>query len=227
MTRQKRLRSVEAAAGTAPRLSGRVEHAVLRHSAPGWQQRAGVGQRHRRQPRAPQAPVWQTREGTSLYPRHTAARVDSSDEARVVVFDTACGVRRRYRGRPPGRPTEGASAASTMPAKAASAVFASVRRRHEPLLAVRTSVRPNRVGDDNGRRATTAVMRNGYRRGECFEGYEPRCGERCRAARPVGAGTFGFTKQTARGRYRETQRTLSGSDCNMSEPPERSKPSRW
>jgi hypothetical protein len=86
---------------------------------------------------------------------------------------------------------------------------------------------PTEVGDDNGRRATTAAMRNGYRRGECFEGYEPRCGERCRTARPVGAGTFGFTKQTARGWHRETQRTLSGSGCNMPEPPERSKPSRW
>lgn len=31
---------------------------------------------------------------------------------------------------------------------------------------------------DNGRRATAAVMRCGCRRGECFEGYEPRCGER-------------------------------------------------
>jgi hypothetical protein len=35
-----------------------------------------------------------------------------------------------------------------------------------------------RVGDDNGRRARAAVMRYGCRRGECFEGYEPRCEER-------------------------------------------------
>jgi hypothetical protein len=34
------------------------------------------------------------------------------------------------------------------------------------------------VANDNGRRARAAVMRYGCRRGECFEGYEPRCGER-------------------------------------------------
>ena len=51
------------------------------------------------------------------------------------------------------------------------------------------------MGDDNGRRATAAVMRYGYRRVECFGGYEPRCGERRAAARPVGARAFGFTKR--------------------------------
>ena len=126
-----------------------------------------------------------------------------------------------------GSATEQASAGSPVPADAASAGFASVGRRHEPSLEVCASARSDGAGDDNGKRATTAVMRHGYRRGECFEGYEPRCGERCRAARPVGARTFGFSKQTARGRHRETQRTLSGSGCKMSEPPERSKPSRW
>lgn len=41
-------------------------------------------------------------------------------------------------------------------------------------------------GSGNGRRATTAAMRNGYRRGESFEGYEPRRGDGRRDPGPSG-----------------------------------------
>jgi hypothetical protein len=47
------------------------------------------------------------------------------------------------------------------------------------------------VGDDNGRRATAAVMRYGYRRVECFGGYEPRLRGTAHAARAYWSGTFG------------------------------------
>jgi hypothetical protein len=92
----------------------------------------------------------------------------------------------------------------------------------QPALDVTDAPRAQARGeeDDNGRRARAAVMRHGCRRGECFEGYEPRCGERHAAARPVGARAFGSTKQLVRGRCRETQRTLSGPDCNTSGPPD-------
>jgi len=83
---------------------------------------------------------------TDLYPRHAAAYVDSLDETRVAVSDIACDVRRRYRGRPSGRSAEQASAGSTVPADAASAGFASVRRRHEPSLDVCASARSDGGG---------------------------------------------------------------------------------
>jgi hypothetical protein len=60
----------------------------------------------------------------------------------------------------------------------ASAEAVSVRRRHEPRFAGPASARFGNAGDDNGKRATAAAMRYGCRRGECFEGYEPRCGDR-------------------------------------------------
>lgn len=85
--------------GVALRPPGRNEHAVHQHRAPGWQQRAGVGERHWRWQRA-QAPVWSCVQPTGLYLRHTAARVDSLDETRVVAFCSACGARERHRGQP-------------------------------------------------------------------------------------------------------------------------------
>jgi len=73
-------------------------------------------------------------------------------------------------------------------------------------------------GGDNGKRARAAVMRYGCRRGECFEGYEPRCGER-RALLGRSERGLRVTKRASESERRETQRTLSGSGCKMSEPP--------
>jgi hypothetical protein len=47
------------------------------------------------------------------------------------------------------------------------------------------------VGDDNGRRATAAVMRYGCRRVECFEGYEPRLRGTAHARERTGARPSG------------------------------------
>jgi len=63
------------------------------------------------------------------------------------------------------------------------------------------------VGDDNGRRATAAVMRYGYRRGECFEGYEPRLRGTALAARAYWSGAFGSRSRRAR--------AVSGNAANL------------
>lgn len=55
-----------------------------------------------------------------------------------------------------------------------------------------------KVGDDNGKRATAAGMRYGCRRVECFEGYEPRCGERHDRSR-LGARSFGIRSESNEG----------------------------
>lgn len=106
--------------------SGRVEHAVPRHCAPGWQQQAGAGKRHRRRQRALRLRSGNSAKSTDLYPRHTAACADSLDNAQVVVSDIACGVRRRHRGWSSGQPAERASANSTVSAGTAPAVTVSV-----------------------------------------------------------------------------------------------------
>ena len=206
------------------RPSGRGEHAAMR----AWPATAGGSGRtaSAAATRNP-APVWQKARCSLACTPGTRRRMWTLWTKHGSRSLASLAVYRGGSGQAFGSATEQASAGSPVPADAASAGFASVGRRHEPSLEVCASARSDGAGDDNGKRATTAVMRHGYRRGECFEGYEPRCGERCRAARPVGARTFGFSKQTARGRHRETQRTLSGSGCKMSEPPERSKPSRW
>lgn len=130
--------------GTWP--SGRVEHAVPRHCAPGWQQQAGAGERHRRRQRALRLRSGNRARSTDLYPRHTAACADSLDNAQVVVSDIACDVRRRQRGWSSGQSAERASANSTVSAGTAPAVTVSVRRRHELLLKVCTSVRSDGGG---------------------------------------------------------------------------------
>jgi hypothetical protein len=54
-----------------------------RHGAPGWQQRVGEGERIGRRQAGGQASVWLLVRSTGLYPRQTAARADSLDNARV------------------------------------------------------------------------------------------------------------------------------------------------
>lgn len=76
----------------------------------------------------------------------------------------------------------------------------SVGRRHEPPRSVRASVRHDGVRDDNGKRATAAEMRYGCRRGECFEGYEPRCGER-RDRSKTRSEVLRDTKRVDRGKH--------------------------
>jgi hypothetical protein len=90
------------------------------------------------------------------------------------------------------------------------------------------------AGDDNGKRATVAVMRHGCWRGECFEGYEPRCGERSsRFVVILLVARFGWSVDS---RVHEADETRAGPG-NAANPvrtgmqharsPERSKPSRW
>jgi hypothetical protein len=164
-----------------------MNHAVSRHGTPGWRQRAGAGARHRlvaawgpgvtREERCPPVCTPDTRR-----------RADSSEEARSwppvphaehgggievgLRIDRQCRLRQALRYQ---RHRHGG--------------VVSVGRRHE-LQRISASVESS-AGDDNGRRGRAAVMRYGYRRGECFEGYEPRCGERHRVARPLGAWLSG------------------------------------
>jgi hypothetical protein len=90
------------------------------------------------------------------------------------------------------------------------------------------------VGDDNGKGATAAAMRYGCWRGECFEGYEPRCGERSsRLVVILLVARFGWSVDS---RVHEADETRAGPG-NAANPfrtgmqharsPERSKPSRW
>jgi hypothetical protein len=130
----------------------------------------------------------QTRDGTlhiGLYPRHTTAR---GLFGRNASWSLAPRAQRRYRGRSSDLPEEQVSAGSEIPAT-------SSRRCRQRGLAPRTAEGPASAGssarDDNGKRARAAVMRYGCRRGVCFEGYEPRCGERRQVARPLGAWLSG------------------------------------
>jgi hypothetical protein len=215
-------------AGTAGLASVPRDDLNTQQCAPGRQRQVGAGERHRQRQRATRPPVWQTARCSLACTPGTRRRLwtlwtkhGSRSLASLAVHGG--GIGQTLRGRPRSRLRQ-APRYQRMLLRQDSPAWVGVTN-HLWTLVLRHAL--TEVGDDNGKKARTAVMRHGYRRGECFEGYEPRCGERCRAARPVGAGTFGFLKQTARGRHRETQRTLSGSGCNTPEPPERSKPSRW
>jgi hypothetical protein len=85
---RQRLRSRCAAAHATVDLRVGRTRSAARHRAPGWQQQAGAGEQHRRWQRDVQASVWKKRGPTGLYPRHTAARVDSLDDTRVAVSST-------------------------------------------------------------------------------------------------------------------------------------------
>jgi hypothetical protein len=165
-TTQQRLAPVDrCGGGLGSRPSGRTQQC-----APGWQRQAGAGERHRRwQSAQPGLSLARRAKATGLYPRHTAACVDSLDETRVAVSGIACGARRRHRGWPSGRSREQAPAGSTVPADTASAVFASVRRRHEPSRPDRASARSQRGGgrqrqEGNGRSDAVRLSTRGMLR---------------------------------------------------------------
>ena len=75
---------------------------------------------------------------------------------------------------------------------------------------------------ENGRKATAAVMRYGYRRGEFFEGCETRCGE----GRRRSPGKELRLRWQGRS-PRNTANPLWYQVAIHREPSERSKPSRW
>jgi len=85
-----------------------------------------------------------------------------------------------------------------------------------------TSVYGTEAKRQNSRRVTAAVMRYGYRRGEFFEGCEPRCGK----GRPF---PIGYRLRSVKGggttQKRSELHPVSG--CNKPVACARSKPSRW
>jgi hypothetical protein len=75
-----------------PRLGGLPTESFClqnRHGAPGWQQRVGEGERIGRRQAGGQASVWLLVWSTGLYPRQTAARADSLDNARPSSIASA------------------------------------------------------------------------------------------------------------------------------------------
>jgi len=136
-TQQNSVSADASSGGCGDRPSGRVEHAAMR----AWLAAAGGSGRtaSAEASRTSRHSLADSARFTGLYPRHTAACVDSSEETRVAISGIACDARRWQRGWPSGWPTEQASAGSTVSADAASAVFVSVRRRHDLPQEVRAS----------------------------------------------------------------------------------------
>jgi hypothetical protein len=156
-----RFRPEEAAAGTALRLSGRVEHAVPRHSAPGWQQQAGAGQRHRWEPRAPRPRSGSDARQPACTPgirRHEWTlwmKHGSWSSASLAMYEGGIAAdlrvgRRRVLRQPPR--------CQRRPLRRCSPACVGVTS-HFWRFVLRYG--PTEVRDDNGRRETTAVMRHG------------------------------------------------------------------
>jgi hypothetical protein len=130
----------------------------------------------------------------SVPPAHDDARTLWTK--RIVVSGSACRAQGRYRGRSSDLPEEQVTASSEIPATPSRRCC---QRGSAPRAAEDSVSAGSDAGDDNGRRARAAVMRYGCRRVECFEGYEPRCGERRQVARPLGAWLSGH-EASERGR---------------------------
>ena len=159
----------KAVARVAPRLSGRVEDAVLRHGAPGWQQQAGAGERHRRWQSAPRPRSGHVQSTPACTPgtwRHEwilRMKQVSWFSAPLAVYGSGIAIGLS------GRSAEQASAGSTVSARIASAVIVSVRRRHRPFSEVGTSVRTIGSGgrqrqEGNGRSDAVRLLTSGMLR---------------------------------------------------------------